>query len=72
LSSEVSSQNFGPTYYGAHKANDGQYIPAAGSREHDSLVKTEMEYQPYWAVDLETVHCIWTIRILNRGNCESY
>ena len=48
-------------------ANDGIYHPPGDKRS--SLAHTLHENNPWWMVDLQSVHCIWAVRILNRGTC---
>ena len=50
-------------------ANDGIYRPP-GDLDGDkkgSLAHTLHENNPWWIVDLQSVYCIWAVRILNRG-----
>ena len=42
------------------------YLPPADD-ERFSIAHTINEYQPWWRVDLQQIHCIWAVNILNRG-----
>ena len=54
--------------------NDGIYRPPGDlfKDERVSLANTLNESNPWWMVDLEGVHCIWAVRILNRGTFCNY
>jgi len=34
------------------------------------MAHSQLEYRPWWRVDLVDIHCIWAVEILNRGNCK--
>ncbi|XP_067930978.1 fucolectin-1-like [Watersipora subatra] len=50
-----------------HFAVDGVYRPPADN-ERLSIAHTRNEVNPWLRVDLEQVHCIWAVRVLNRGD----
>lgn len=50
--------------YGADQAVDGVY---SANDEYDSLAHTNSIYRPWWRVDLQSIHCIKAVKILNRG-----
>lgn len=49
----------------AERANDGIYHDEA--EYLGSMAHTNEEANPWWRVDLGRVHCIYAVRILNRG-----
>ncbi|XP_067946771.1 uncharacterized protein [Watersipora subatra] len=55
-------------FYGSF-AVDGIYRPPVYD-ELFSLAHTLKETNPWLRVDLGTIHCIWAVRILNRGDSE--
>lgn len=52
------------TKYQAGNANDGIYVDAD---DYHSLAHSLNEAQPWWRVDLEAIHCVKAVRILNRA-----
>lgn len=66
MSSTLESSTYS---YSASKAVDGVYLPSdnAGMDAYASLAHSNHETNPHWRVDLEGVHCIWAVRILNRA-----
>ena len=48
----------------ANKAVDGIYA----TESVDSIAQSNSEENPWWRVDLGSVHCVWAIEVLNRGN----
>ncbi|XP_067930992.1 uncharacterized protein [Watersipora subatra] len=66
LSSVYQSKLTGE-FLNGHFAVDGVYRPPADN-ERLSIAHTTNEVTPWLRVDLEQVHCILAIRILNRGD----
>ncbi|XP_067930599.1 fucolectin-1-like [Watersipora subatra] len=66
LSSVYQNTNLPTPYFGAF-AVDGIYRPPADN-EMVSIAHTTRETNPWLRVDLQKVHCIWAVRILNRGD----
>ncbi|XP_067949624.1 uncharacterized protein [Watersipora subatra] len=66
MSSVYRSNSKPTTFYGSF-AVDGIYLPP----EYDkilSLAHTHLENNPWLRVNLQTIYCIWAVRILNRGD----
>ena len=66
----MSSLHIGPYIqtFEAGKAVDGIYLPI-GIHEFSSIVHTiAIDKSPWWRVNLERIHCIWAVRILNRAS----
>ena len=50
----------------ASKLLDGIYVPDE-SDERQSMGHTDLnDHAPWWRVNLQRVHCIWAVNILNR------
>ncbi|KAF6020353.1 hypothetical protein EB796_021325 [Bugula neritina] len=60
----TQSSYYDRALYKASHGNDGIYYNASNPRA--SLVHTEIEYRPWWRVDLQEDHCVWAVNILNR------
>ena len=55
--------------YPASKANDGVYLPPADKDERNWVAHTAVgDVNPWWRVNLEKIHCVWAVNILNRGS----
>lgn len=52
--------------YPASKAVDGIYTENANVV---SFANSNEEHRPWWRVDLVDIHCVWAVKILNRGTC---
>lgn len=50
----------------ADKAVDGIYVYPGD--ELYSVAHTQQEDNPWWRVDLERVHCVRAVNILNKGD----
>ena len=51
------------------KANDGVYLPPAGDDERNWVASSAVgDVNPWWRVNLEKIHCVWAVNILNRGS----
>ncbi|XP_067931004.1 fucolectin-1-like [Watersipora subatra] len=55
------------TSFPGYFAVDGIYRPPS-SNERLSIAHSDLEANPWLRVDLQKVHCIWAVRILNRGD----
>jgi len=62
LSSEYQNLKANRSFQAA-MAVDGIYEP---SDPFASLASSIRENRPWWRVDLEDVHCVWAVNILNR------
>lgn len=52
----------------AGKCTDGIYLPSdVGLDEPQSLCNTAHEINPWLRINLESAHCVWAVRILNRA-----
>ena len=59
------------TFYQPFKANDGIYIPNMEVNDFASIAHTRFQENPWWRVDLEGLHCVARVRILNRAYRET-
>ncbi|XP_067950503.1 uncharacterized protein [Watersipora subatra] len=69
ISSVFQASDKPTPFYGSF-AVDGIYLPP----EYDkrlSLARTIEEMNPWLRVDLQTIYCIWAVRILNRGDSDN-
>ena len=56
----------------ASKLVDGIYVPEE-SDKFQSMCHTHWDdHAPWWRVDLQRVHCIWAVNILNRRFVGNY
>lgn len=47
---------------------DGSFaVDGVHLNPHDTMAHSKTENNPWLRVDLGSVHCIWAVRILNRG-----
>ena len=52
--------------FGAEKAVDGIYVPT-NIHEFSSITIILKDIKQWWRVDLEAVHCVWAVVVLNRA-----